>query len=177
MNRIWLTRAGGYPKFISQGLNKNYLPVWLREAGYSTYYTGKLFNWHNTRNYDSPYPAGWTGTNFLLDPGTYSYLNPIYQKNQDPPIQHHGEHTSVLIAEHAQELLEQAIDSGKPFFLSIAPVAPHSNIDVNRDSVPLMKTPIPLERHSKLFEGVKVPRTENFNPDSVSFVSFHAVHR
>ncbi|KAI3054302.1 hypothetical protein CBS147353_11448 [Aspergillus niger] len=37
---------GGYPKIISQGLNDNYLPVWLQEAGYNTYYTGKLFNVH-----------------------------------------------------------------------------------------------------------------------------------
>ncbi|KAM5350358.1 hypothetical protein ACJ41O_006863 [Fusarium nematophilum] len=63
---------GGFPKFVSQGLNNNYLPVWLQEAGYKTYYTGKLFNAHTINNYNAPYPAGWTGTNFLLDPGTYS---------------------------------------------------------------------------------------------------------
>ena len=34
---------GGYPKFISEGFNDAYLPVWLQEAGYNTYYTGKLF--------------------------------------------------------------------------------------------------------------------------------------
>lgn len=34
---------GGYPKFISQGLNDNYLPVWLQNEGYNTFYTGKLF--------------------------------------------------------------------------------------------------------------------------------------
>jgi hypothetical protein len=42
-----LTSLGGYPKFISQGLNENYLPVWMQAAGYNTYYTGKLFNDHN----------------------------------------------------------------------------------------------------------------------------------
>lgn len=53
---------GGYPKFVSQGLNKNYLPVWLQQAGYNTYYTGKLFNAHTIYNYFDPYPAGFTGT-------------------------------------------------------------------------------------------------------------------
>lgn len=53
---------GGYPKFISQGLNENYLPVWLQEAGYNTYYTGKLFNAHTIYNYFDPFPAGFTGT-------------------------------------------------------------------------------------------------------------------
>ncbi|KAH7015555.1 alkaline-phosphatase-like protein [Ilyonectria destructans] len=164
---------GGFPKFVSQGLNDNYLPVWLQEAGYNTYYTGKLFNAHTIYNYDSPYPAAWTGTNFLLDPGTYSYLNPIYQRNREAPVQHHGEHTSDLIAGYARELLGEAIDAENPFFLAIAPIAPHSNIDFNRGGgAPHMTTPIPAKRHSHLFEGVKVPRSDNFNPDSPSGVSW-----
>ncbi|RBQ70217.1 hypothetical protein FVER14953_11177 [Fusarium verticillioides] len=167
---------GGFPKFVSQGLNDNYLPVWLKEAGYNTYYTGKLFNAHTINNYNSPYPAGWTGTNFLLDPGTYDYLNPIYQHNQEPPVQHKGVHTSDLISKYAYELLKEAIDAENPFFVAIAPVAPHSNVNLRRQpgnpSAPLMTIPIPLERHSHLFEEVKVPRTENFNPDSPSGVSW-----
>jgi arylsulfatase A-like enzyme len=51
---------GGYPKFVKQGFNSAYLPVWLQEAGYNVYYTGKLFNAHNVDNYNSPYPAGFT---------------------------------------------------------------------------------------------------------------------
>ncbi|EEU42867.1 uncharacterized protein NECHADRAFT_95823 [Fusarium vanettenii 77-13-4] len=164
---------GGFPKFVSQGLNENYLPIWLQEAGYNTYYTGKLFNAHTINNYNSPFPAGWTGTNFLLDPGTYSYLNPIYQRNDEPPVQHHGTHTLDLISKYAHDLLDEAISSDKPFFVAIAPVAPHSNIDVNRGSgPPTMTIPIPAERHSHLFEGVKIPRTANFNPDSPSGVSW-----
>ncbi|KAK1705628.1 alkaline-phosphatase-like protein, partial [Colletotrichum acutatum] len=42
---------GGYPKFVSQGYNDKYLPVWLQDAGYNTYYTGKLFNSHSTENW------------------------------------------------------------------------------------------------------------------------------
>lgn len=53
---------GGYPKFISEGWNEKYLPVWLQEAGYDTYYTGKLMNGFSTTAYNKPYPAGWTGT-------------------------------------------------------------------------------------------------------------------
>lgn len=147
-------------------MNDNYLPIWLQEAGYNTYYTGKLFNAHNIYNYDSPYPAAWTGTNFLIDPGTYSYLNPIFQKDRQPPVQHENEHTSDLIARHARGLLSDAIAAEKPFFLTIAPVAPHSNIDVNLgNKAPLMTSPVPLERHSHLFEGARVPRSDNFNPD------------
>ncbi|RFN48540.1 arylsulfatase [Fusarium flagelliforme] len=129
---------------------------------------------HNTNVTDVSPPYGWTGTNFLLDPGTYDYLNPIYQRNQEAPVHHKGEHTSDLIAQYAQELLKEAIDSkgSNPFFVTIAPIAPHSNIDVNREAGGPMTIPIPAERHAHLFEGVKVPRTDNFNPDSPSGVSW-----
>lgn len=53
---------GGYPKFVSQGYNDKYLPVWLQDAGYNTYYTGKLFNAHTTDNWNNPFPKGWTGS-------------------------------------------------------------------------------------------------------------------
>ncbi|GAB7359180.1 hypothetical protein MBLNU230_g5247t1 [Neophaeotheca triangularis] len=163
---------GGFPKFISQGLNERYLPVWLQQAGYATYYTGKMFNSHTVENHASPYLKGWTGSRFLLDPGTYSYRNPIYQKDHEEPVQYQDRHTTELIQEFASELLDDASKSGQPFFLAIAPVAPHSNIDSNGGDVPTMTEPIPLPRHRHLFKGQKIPRTTNFNSDSPSGVSW-----
>lgn len=52
----------GYPKFVSQGLNDNFLPLWLQEANYNTYYTGKLFNAHTVNNYHSPFVNGFNGS-------------------------------------------------------------------------------------------------------------------
>lgn len=52
--------AGGYGKFIAEGLNDNYLPVWLQSAGYNTYYTGKLMNGQSISTYNKPFAAGWT---------------------------------------------------------------------------------------------------------------------
>lgn len=165
-------------------MNSNYLPVWLQEAGYNTYYTGKLFNAHTTANYDAPYPAGWTATDFLLDPGTYSYLSPIYQRNQDPPVYHQNEHTSDLITAKAQALLAQALaaaadgdnnNNNKPFFLGVAPVAPHSDVDpADREpgSLPRMTEPVPCARHAHLFPDARVPRAANFNPDRPSGASW-----
>ncbi|CZS73695.1 unnamed protein product [Fusarium graminearum] len=81
INSALIFGKGGYPKFMSQGLNDDYLPVWLRDNGYYTYYTGKLFNAHTTENYDKPHAAGWTSSDFLLDPFTYSYWNATWQKD------------------------------------------------------------------------------------------------
>lgn len=163
---------GGFPKFISQGLNSAYLPVWLQAAGYATYYTGKMFNSHTIHNYDAPFLAAWNGSNFLLDPGTYSYLNPIFQRDHEAPVQHRGEHTTALIQAHAAELIATATAAGGPFFVGIAPIAPHSNIDANHGGPPVMTLPIPLERHAHLFPDARVPRTASFNPDRPSGVSW-----
>lgn len=65
---------GGYPKWVDEGLNDDYLPLWLQDAGYSTYYVGKLFNQHDVSNY-ADYPSkGWTQSDFLLDPCKFSFL-------------------------------------------------------------------------------------------------------
>lgn len=131
-----------------------------------------MFNSHTVNNYDSPHLKGFTGSDFLLDPFTYSYLNSTYQRNHDPPTSYEGHHTADVIAEKALGFLDDAINSDKPFFLTVAPVSPHSNIDINRNAVPRMQEPIPAERHKHLFDGVKLPRTPHFNADAPSAVNW-----
>jgi arylsulfatase A-like enzyme len=163
---------GGYPKFISQGLNSNWLPLWLQEAGYNTYYTGKLFNAHTVENYDKPHASGFTSSDFLLDPYTYQYLNSSFQRNQDAPKYYPGEYSTDILASKAYGLLDEAAEADKPFFLTIAPNAPHSNVAWSGDgtingSEFKFTAPISAERHKDLFKDVKIPRTKNFNPDKV----------
>ncbi|OJJ50209.1 hypothetical protein ASPZODRAFT_139525 [Penicilliopsis zonata CBS 506.65] len=165
--------VGGYPKFISQGFNDNYLPVWLQQAHYNTYYTGKLFNVHTVDNYDSPFPAGFTGTDFLLDPFTYDYLNSTFQRDKEKPQSYEGEYLTDVLTQKAYRLLDEAVHAANPFFLTIAPIAPHCNVFMNgtgldKNPVFSFSAPIPAKRHEHLFEGVKVPRTESFNPDELS---------
>lgn len=167
---------GGYPKFVAEGHNENYVPKFLQNVGYNTYYTGKLFNAHTVDNYHSPHAAGWTGSEFLLDPFTYSYLNATFQRNQDPPVSHEGEYSTDVLAGKALDFLDDAVAASKPFFLGIAPVAPHSNVQSNvisngsvHDPHGIVATPpIPAERHAHLFPDAIVPRTDNFNPEKVS---------
>ncbi|KAE9982251.1 hypothetical protein BLS_003999 [Venturia inaequalis] len=157
---------GGYPKFISQGLNDNHLPVWLQSHGYNTYYTGKLFNYHDITNYNSPYVNGFTSSDFLLDPYTYNYENPAFQHNKDAPILHNGTYSTDLVANKTFAFLEEATKAEKPFFLVAAPIAPHSN------GRPPFTVPISADRHKDLFKDVRVPRTANFNPSVPSGASW-----
>ncbi|RYP60222.1 hypothetical protein DL769_008211 [Monosporascus sp. CRB-8-3] len=158
---------GGYTKFLAEGWNDNYLPVWLQQAGYNTYYTGKLMNGHSTTTYNKPFPAGWTGTNFFLDPATYIYYNVTMQQNQDPPKAYPGEYSTDLVTAASLSFLDEAIPEGKPFFVGVAPIGPHSET-INRKFSPA----VPADRHKDLFPGLKVPRTVNFNPDTASGASW-----
>ncbi|KAL9618102.1 MAG: hypothetical protein Q9160_007172 [Pyrenula sp. 1 TL-2023] len=171
---------GGYPKFVSQGLNDAYLPVWLQEAGYNTYYTGKLFNSHTVENYNDPYPAGFNGSDFLLDPHTYEYLNASFQRDQSPPVSYEGQYSTDVLASKAFGFLDDAVKDSRPFFLTIAPVAPHSNVKFGRSlsnrSMEVaeieLSPPIPAERHRHLFKSAIVPRNANFNPEEPSSVNW-----
>ncbi|KAL5327615.1 hypothetical protein ACEPPN_005316 [Leptodophora sp. 'Broadleaf-Isolate-01'] len=168
---------GGYPKFVAQGFNENWLPVWLQKAGYSTFYTGKLFNAHTVSNYNNPFPSGWTSSDFLLDPHTYQYLNATFQRNTDAPVSHEGEYSTDVLAQKAYGLLSEGIHSKKPFFLTVAPIAPHSDVKPfptipGKDHEVHMTAPIPAARHAHLFPSARVPRTANFNPDTPSGASW-----
>ena len=176
-----LTQASDYPKFVSQGLNGRYLPVWLEDTGYNTYYTGKLFNAHTIKNYGTPYPAGFTGSDFLLDPYTYDYLNSTWQRNRDPPVSYEGQYTTDILARKAKAFLHDAVKAAQPFFLTIAPVAPHSTVEVHETSVIdpqgsfRITPPVSAERHKNLFKDVKIPRTDHFNPEKAGSLCLHSV--
>ena len=175
---------GGYPKFVSQGFNENYLPIWLEAAGYNTYYVGKLFNAQTTSNYNSPHAAGWTGNDFLLDPYTYRYLNATFQRNHDEPVSYEGHYVTDVLAEKTYGFLDDAVEdlrqNGKPFFLTVAPTAPHSDVNIRTSNIDddfdentnVQSPPIPAWRHKDLFKDEIVPRTPNFNPDHACGVSW-----
>lgn len=156
---------------MERGFNDDFLPVWLQNSGYNTFYTGKLFNSHTVDNYDNPHVNGFNGSDFLLDPFTYSYLNSTYQRNREPPVSYEGQHTTDVITDKALGFLEDGLAGDQPFFLVVAPIAPHSNVDggalSGHHAPTIMTEPIPLERHENLFKDVKVPRTAHFNPDEV----------
>ncbi|KAI8629350.1 arylsulfatase precursor [Xylariaceae sp. FL1651] len=151
---------GGYTKFISGGWNEKYLPVWLQEYGYNTYYTGKLMNGHSTATYDDPFAKGWTANDFFLDPNTYMYNNVTMQRNQDLPLNYPGQYSTDLVTNKTLGFLDDAIAAAKPFFVGVAPIGPHAQTG-SRGWDP----PVPAQRHEDLFPGLKAPRTSNFNPD------------
>ncbi|RYN53297.1 Arylsulfatase [Alternaria tenuissima] len=163
---------GGYPRFIEEGFNDHYLPVWLQGAGYNTYYTGKLMNGHSITTYDAPRASGWNGSDFLIDPGTYVFYNSTMTRNHDPYKNLPGEYSTDLVANAAVGFLEEAIAaSDRPFFIGVAPIAPHSETVTNPRPAKF-NPPVPAKRHEHLFQNVTIPRTPNFNPDKPGTASY-----
>jgi N-acetylglucosamine-6-sulfatase len=120
-------------------------------------------------NYNDPIPGGWTGSDFLLDPFTYQYYNASMSRNGARPVSYEGQYSNDLIATKVYGFLEDAINSieDKPFFLVAAPIGPHANVDFERGFSPAVSAP----RHANLFKDYKIPRTTNFNPDTVGLLS------
>ncbi|KAJ5239348.1 hypothetical protein N7468_003967 [Penicillium chermesinum] len=91
------------------------------------------------------------------DPYTYSYQNATYQRNQDPPVSYEGQHTVDVITEKALGFLEDALTGERPFFVGVAPIAPHSNVDPGAlgQSGLVMSAPIPLDRHRNFVSWIR----------------------
>ena len=111
---------GGWPKFLDQGLNENYLPVWINEAGISTYYVGKFMNAYDTGNFDDPCPNGWTDSSFLVDPHTYNYFHSRWTNNGAIKA-FHNVHTTSVTQKKALSFIDAAANAGEQFFMMVAP--------------------------------------------------------
>ncbi|KAF9887356.1 hypothetical protein FE257_010351 [Aspergillus nanangensis] len=156
---------GGYPRVVSAGWNDNYLPIWMQEAGYDTYYVGKLWNAHTAHNYNKPYAKGFNGSDFLLDPYTYRYYNALMTRNGQKPVSYAGKYSTDVLRNKAADFLDEALTNPeRPWMLTVAPNAPHSNgsHDPSRD-VHWYGAPEFAPRHANLFTDYKIPRDASFN--------------
>ena len=138
---------GGAPKFN----DTETLATALQKAGYVTAYVGKYLNAYQRI---SPYiPPGWDHWYAFDKPGYYSYTlneNGIINKYGNSP----SDYSTDVIAERATELIAAM---KTPFFLMVAPTAPH----VDDGSV------IPAPRHQGTCD-LELPRPSNFNEEDVS---------
>lgn len=156
---------GGYPKVVEAGWNDNYLPIWLQNAGYNTYYVGKLWNSHSLTNYNNPYARGFNGSDFLLDPHTYRYYDSVMTRNGEKPVSYQGKYQTDIIKDKAHGFLDEALShKDRPWMLTVAPTAPHSNgsFDPSTKDDWFGEPEVP-PRHRNLFKDYKVPRDASFN--------------
>lgn len=98
-----------------------------------------------------------TTQDFLLEP--HDDFNPVMVQNHGEPVTYKGNFSTDLIGSKALKLIDEAARGDVPFFIGVAPSAPHSSV---------AGPPACAERHEDLFPNEKVPRNEGFNPGEVS---------
>ena len=162
---------GGWPKIAAEGWNDNNLFVWMQEAGYNTYYTGKLWNAFSVDNYDTPHARGFNESDILLDPFTYVYFNTTMSRNGGLPVKYPNQYNTDLVAKKAAGFLSEALNHERPWFLTVTPIAPHAVTNVIPSKhEQWFGPPGVAPRHADLFKGYTVPR----DPSSTRFLEHQA---
>ncbi len=103
------------------------LPVWLRRTGYYTAHVGKYLNgWGEDGNITPP--PGWDRWFGLIDPTTYRYFG--YSVSKDGQRVDYGEadadYQTDVLADEVVDVIRDRARGDRPFFVSFAPLAPHS---------------------------------------------------
>lgn len=165
-NHRVLTNApplGGYPAFRAGGHEGSNVATWLDGAGYQTALVGKYLNHYPQPDAPAHVPRGWDEWYALMnrpDPTFYGYYD--YRLNENGTVVPYGsapeDYQTDVLAQKANDFVRRASadPAGAPFFLYLAPEAPHNPF-----------TPAP--RHEGAYPEVEgVPRTAAFDEANVS---------
>ena len=116
--------TGGYDEFLRRGYDSDELGVWMRNAGYRTMHVGK----YHHHNFDSRVPPGWD--EFRLTGGARYYNGYRFTNENNPEGEWYqtGEdvYVTTVDGDDAVELIHSQQNSNQPFFLYVAPIAPHA---------------------------------------------------
>jgi arylsulfatase A-like enzyme len=143
----------GFALFRKLGNETSNIATWLHEAGYRTALIGKYLNNYPSGAMPNYVPPGWVEWAGVTNGGYDDFeineggtLVPYHERDQ--PYQ-----TDVL-ARMATEFVSRNAQSHNPFFLYIAPRAPHAPIT-------------PATRHEGDFATAPVPRPPSFDATGV----------
>lgn len=148
---------GGFSKFYETGDEASTIAVWLQAAGYRTSLIGKYFNEYPSRDDRTYVPAGWSE---WASPGQKNaYDGYDYVLNENGALVSYSpdeeNYFTDVMNRKAIDFIERATQDETPFFLYLAPFAPH-------------EPATPARRHLDLFPSITAPRTPSFNEDDVS---------
>ena len=159
--------AGGYEKLAPT--HGNTLPAWLQQAGYTTVHLGKYLNGYG-RTRPTEIPPGWSEWYGSTDPSTYRFYN--YTLNENGRLVTYGtgaaNYQTDVYNRKAVELVRRLAPSSKPFFLSVAFLAPHSGGPRDSDDPANPASPSPAPRHRNAFANQPLPAPPSLNEADMS---------
>ena len=152
---------GGFGAFEDQGTT---FPVALQQAGYDTIHIGKYLNGYGV---DAPaeVPPGWDEWHGSVDPSTYQYTG--YSLLENGVIRTHDGYQTDVFTDVAIEAVRQRADGDRPFFLSVAYLAPHAAAREGSEEVEITSAE-PAPRHLGTYEDEPLPEDEAYNEADVS---------
>ncbi|KAG2497999.1 hypothetical protein HYH03_004258 [Edaphochlamys debaryana] len=160
---------GGYSKFqqLNLDVRDTWLPTQLQSAGYSTYLVGKFLNEFDAGP-GQRCPRGFDVLDALVEPYIYTYWGPAFSKNCGPLEQFgFNDYSTDLIRDKTLQYIREAATKDQPFFMQVAPIAPHvrCNGHNQEDSGKSCDNPLPATRHKKRFQDIPLPSSANlFQP-------------
>ncbi len=148
-------------RFLDDQNEEQTIGALIQGAGYRTGIVGKYLN--SYKNYlesrigkdGNPLLTGWDDYHVLA--GFTRYYDFFSDENGE--LVRHDEkpftYQTDYLSQRAQAFIRRAAQADKPFFLYIAPEAPHAPTD-------------PAVRHQRAFKGARAPRVASFNQADIS---------
>jgi N-acetylglucosamine-6-sulfatase len=153
---------GGYGRLDTT----EWLPVWLQRAGYHTVHIGKFLNRYGQDKPPTEVPPGWNEWYASVDPSTYRFSG--YRLNENGVVRGYARYSTDEYAARAAAAAARLAPSPRPFFLSVAFLAPHSGGPREPDDPQGLATPHPADRHRDLFAAEPLPRGSAFDEADMS---------
>ena len=139
-------QSGGFKKAVDEGLEKHTIATQLKAAGYETFLIGKYLNGYSDSQ-ASHIPPGWDHWYGMTDT---AYFGPHFSASGKLLKTSKDTYQTDYIGAQALSMLKKR-DTKKPFFIYIAPFAPHAPSE-------------PAPRHANLFPNITAPRNPSYNP-------------
>lgn len=166
---------GGFEKFVSEGHEEDTIATRLQQSGYETALFGKYLNHYPGEESQTHVPPGWdewhAWTDTLGDPKNGKKKNREkeggesgaryygYKLNENGEIVSYGnsseDYSTDVLSRGATDFVKNTTSNSKPFFLYLAPTAPHG-------------PPVPAERYKDAFDDEEAPRPPSFDEEDVS---------
>jgi N-acetylglucosamine-6-sulfatase len=147
--------TGGYARFDRD----NDLPVWLEHAGYATAHIGKYLNGYGSE-LPADVPPGWTEWYGAVDQSTYQMWG--YTLNENGELHTYGSpfeqdprlYQTDVFRRRAVDFIDRRSRGRRPFFLSVAFVAPHHEVPFVRARTGHLVRPAPRDANALDYDPV-----------------------
>jgi N-acetylglucosamine-6-sulfatase len=148
---------GGFQAAYAKGVERSTLASWLSDVGYRTALYGKYLNFYPANASETYIPPGWTDWGVPVSGRPYHEFD--YALNINKRIRKFGhkakDYGTDVYVDLSEEFVRRSVSQGDPFFLLLAPFAPHFPA-------------APAPRHAKLFADATIPESPSRREEDMS---------